>query len=101
MAIASAKYLTAKTTAMKTRNWIILIVIVVSTGVLVFRPVPIPDEEDCLLTKGLVSQIYESGDKDISFRLHGREKIFYINRGLEQGLNLSKLKADLLNNEIT
>ena len=47
---------------MKTRNWIILIgVVFLGLGILTFRPVPIPDEKDCLSLKGTVSEVYEAG----------------------------------------
>lgn len=69
-------------------------------GVLSFRPVPVPDENDCLSLKGTVSEVYEAGVKDVVFKLQGLDKKFYINRGLERGLDLKKLRADLTNKEI-
>jgi hypothetical protein len=86
---------------MRTRNWIILTGLVfLGLGILVFRPVPIPDEKDCLILKGTVTDIYEAGTRDVVFKLKGLEKEFYINRGLEKGLDLKKLRADLTNKEI-
>ncbi len=86
---------------MKTRNWIILLgLLFLGPGILIFRPVPIPDEKDCLSLKGTVTEIYEGGIKDVVFKLQGLDKEFYINRGLERGLDLKKLKAELTNKEI-
>lgn len=91
---------------MMRRNWIILTGLVflglVFLGliILAFRPVPIPDEKDCLILKGTVGEIYEAGTKDIVFKLRGVDKEFYINRGLEKGLDLKKLRADLTNKVI-
>ena len=86
---------------MKTRNWVILTGLVfLGLGVLIFRPIPIPDEKDCLSLKGTVSEVYEAGVKDVVFKLQGLDKTFYINRGLERGLDLKKLRADLTNKEI-
>jgi hypothetical protein len=86
---------------MKTRNWLILIgVLSLSLGILTFRPVPIPAEKDCLSLKGTVTEIYQSGVKDVVFKLQGLEKEFYINRGLERGLDLKILKAKLTNKDI-
>jgi len=34
------------------------------------------------------------------FKLQGLDKTFYINRGLERGLDLKKLREDLTNKEI-
>lgn len=82
-------------------KWRILFVLVVlAVGVLVFRPVPIPDEKDCLIVKAKVTEVYEAGFKDIVFKLQGVDKEFYINRGLERGLDLQALRANLTNNEI-
>lgn len=86
---------------MKTRNWIILTGLVfIGLGILAFRPVPIPNEQDCIILKGTVSEVYEAGTKDVVFKLKGTDKKFYINRGLEKGLDLNKLRAGLTNKEI-
>ena len=65
------------------------------------RPVPTPAEKDCLITKGNVADIYEDGVNDVVFVLKGHKETYYINRGLEQGLNLAKLKKELKGKEIT
>jgi hypothetical protein len=86
---------------MKTGNWTILIGLVfIAVGISIFRPVPIPAEKDCLSLKGTVREVYEGGVNDVVFRLQGLDKEFYINRGLERGLDLKKLRADLTNKEI-
>lgn len=86
---------------MRTRNWIILVgLIFLGMGVLFLRPVPVPDEKDCLSLKGKVTQIYEAGVKDVVFELQGLDRKFYINRGLERGLDLEKLRAALTDKEI-
>lgn len=86
---------------MKTRSWIILVALVfLGLGILVVRPVPIPDEKDCLRLTGTVSDVYEAGVKDVVFKLQGLDRTFYINRGLEKGLDLTQLRADLTNQEI-
>jgi hypothetical protein len=63
--------------------------------------VPTPEEKDCLITTGRVVQVYESGTKDITIRLQNVDETFYINRGLEAGLDIKKLRADLAYNVIT
>ena len=86
---------------MKTRNWILLCgLIFLGLGILIFRPVPIPDEKDCLSLKGKVTDIYERGVKDVVFKLDGFDQEFYVNRGLERGLELNSLRAALINEEI-
>lgn len=85
---------------MKIRNWIV-VAAVFFAGVLILRPVPIPDDEkDCLRVSGTVRAIYEAGVKDVVFKLKGVDRAFYINRGLERGLDVKKLKADLMNKEV-
>lgn len=86
---------------MKLRYWIALFgFVLVGLGVLIFRPVPIPDEEDCLRVTGRVTDIFEGGVKDVVFNLQGVNRTFYVNRGLERGLDLSRLKAELIDREI-
>ncbi len=67
---------------------------------LIFRPVPIVTESEAIVEKGIVSDIYEGGVKDIAFRLENNQRVYYINRGLEQGLNLKELKKKLIGNEV-
>lgn len=87
---------------MRTGNWAIMIgLLFLALAVIIFRPVPIPEEKDCLIVKGTVIDLYEAGTKDVVFKLHGEDRIFYVNRGLERGLDLEVLKSELINKEIT
>lgn len=70
-------------------------------AILVLRPVPIPDERDCLTLKARVANIYLSGSKDVIFQLYHQDRTFYINRGLEAGLDLKQLRSELINQEVT
>ena len=70
------------------------------TIVLCLRPVPILAEKDCLVIKGTVSEIYEGGVKDVVFKLQGQNQSFYVNRGLQRGLSLKELQANLTGREI-
>ena len=70
-------------------------------GIVIFRPVPIPKESDCEVVTGNVIRIDEQGDKDIVFTIAGQKRTFYVNRGLERGLELNKLRSDLINKEVT
>lgn len=87
---------------MKTKHWIITgtLIATLVAAILVLRPVPIPDEKDCISLTGTVARIYEDGTHDIFFRLNGQERIFYVNRGLERGLDLKSLRATLTNQEV-
>ncbi len=70
-------------------------------AVLIFRPVPIVTEDKALVEKGIVSSIYEGGVKDVVFIIEGNNRKFYINRGLENGLEINKLREKLIGKEVT
>lgn len=87
------------------KNKILLIsgVLIVAFFAMIIRPVPIPsDEKELLVIEGTVAEIYEGGVKDVNFRLKEfPNKVFYFNRGLENGLDLNDLKSKLLDQKIT
>lgn len=66
-----------------------------------FRPVHIPPEKDCRTLTGKVLKITEGGVKDVNFKLEGHKQVFYVNRGLERGLNLRTLNKQLVGRTIT
>lgn len=70
-------------------------------AILIFRPVPIVKEEKALVVKGEVIGVFEGGVKDVVFLLKDNPQRYYINRGLENGLNLHELKKNLMGREIT
>ena len=69
-------------------------------SILIFRPVPIVSENNAITEKGIVSEIYSNQGNDIIFVLENIDRRFYINRGLENGLELNSLKAKLIGNHI-
>lgn len=69
-------------------------------AVLIFRPVPQTTAENAVFVKGIVKNIHEGGGKDIVFRLQGVSQLYYINRGLEQGLELYELKTKLIGKQV-
>ena len=88
---------------MKRKSWILpgLAIAFIGLLLLVLRPVPIPLEKDCLIKKGVVSEVYEGGTNDVVFKLQDQHQQFYVNRGLERGLELNKLRTELISKEIT
>ena len=84
---------------MKTKYWIIILTLFFGLTILIVQPDLTPKEEDCLIAKGIVTEIYEGGINDVVFKLKGQDKIYYINRGLEAGFNLKQLRADLSGKE--
>jgi len=69
---------------------------------LCFRPInPFATIDDCVMIKGKVNHIFEAGVKDICFRIKDKpQNVYYINRGLESGLDLENLRQDLLNQDV-
>lgn len=75
------------------------ILFVLSLG-FVFKPVPIVTEEKAIIEKGIIDSIYEGGINDIVFILENNDTKFYINRGLEKGLDLKTLQQQLEGQEV-
>ncbi len=64
--------------------------------VLTIRPVNIPENEsELLVAKGELISVFEGVGNDIVFRLKDDDRRYYINRGLEQGLSIQNLQANL------
>ncbi len=59
-----------------------------------------PKPKDCVVKTVTITQITEGGVNDIVFHDDGTD-FYYINRGLEQGLNLDTLNAKVLNKTVT
>lgn len=68
---------------------------------LIFRPVPIVEEERAIVEKGVVTQLYGTAGNDIVLVLKNTKRRFYINRGLENGLKIDTLTKKLMGKEIT
>ena len=76
------------------------ILIVSIIAVLIFRPVPIVSESKAISEIGIVKEIYTNKGNDVIFIMLNTERKFYINRGLEYGLELNNLKEKLIGNLI-
>ena len=59
-----------------------------------------PKPEDCVTEMVTIVKITEGSSYDIVFHDDGTD-YFYINRGLEHGLNLDSLRAKVLNKTVT
>ena len=64
------------------------------------RPVPNLTVENSITENAVVSDIYEGGIKDAVFEVANSDRKFYINRGLENGLDLDVLKEKLIGQEV-
>ena len=76
------------------------ILIVSIIAVLIFRPVPIVSESKAISEIGIVKEIYSNKGNDVIFVMVNTDRKFYINRGLENGLELNNLKEKLIGNSI-
>lgn len=74
--------------------------LIVLLAVLIVRPVPIVSESKAISESGIVKEIYTNKGNDIIFIMENIERRFYINRGLEHGLELNNLKEKLIGNPI-
>lgn len=79
---------------------IVLAVVFVILAVVTLRPIPIVSEDEALVVTGKVSDIYETGIKDITIRLEENDCIYYINRGLERGIEMGEFKQKLIGKEV-
>ena len=59
-----------------------------------------PKPDECDIIEATIIEIAEGTSYDIVFRDKGGDR-YYINRGLEQGLNLEDLNAAVLNKTVT
>lgn len=80
---------------------IVLGIFILITLALIFKPVPIVAEEYAIETKGIVTDVYEAGRFDVVFKLKNTKQRYYINRGLENGLELKNLQGKLIGKEVT
>lgn len=65
------------------------------------KPVPITSEDKCQEVSGSIKKIYERGEQDVFLILNGNKRQFYINRGLEKGLDLQEMKQKLQDEQVT
>jgi len=75
--------------------------LILVSGILVLRPVPIVDEDEAIVEQGIVASISEGGVKDVLIRLENNQRRYYINRGLENGLDLKQLREQLIGKSVT
>lgn len=67
---------------------------------LIFRPVPIIHENDALEVTGYVEHIKLTEGNDFVFHLKDNPTRYYINRGIEAGLDYSDFESRVLNQKI-
>ena len=66
------------------------------TGCVINNPQP----EECITQAIIVTEVYEGTTNDIVLKDDGTD-FYYINRGVEQGINVKDLKFKILNKKVT
>ena len=79
---------------------VVLILLIASFLALKSCIIQNPKPDECIVVEVKVTKITEGGVKDIVFHDDGTD-FYYINRGLEQCLNLDSLKRKVLNKTVT
>jgi hypothetical protein len=67
---------------------------------LVIRKVPAPLKANCTKVQGVVEIVHSPCCSDIVIQLEDNDKQYYINRGLDDGLDINQMRNDLLGKEI-
>lgn len=79
---------------------IVFSIIFFVAALFILRPVPIVSEGEAITENGILIDIYGNSSKDIIFILKNNPTKFYINRGLENGLEIENLKEKLIGKTI-
>ncbi|WP_412559778.1 hypothetical protein [Winogradskyella sp. MIT101101] len=84
------------------RNLLIILVIVVFLPLLFFKSCVIynPKAKNCEIVTVKITALRAGPTYDIQFKTD-KGKTYYINRGIESGLNLDSLNAKVLNKTVT
>ena len=65
----------------------------------IFTPVPTPTDKNTFSVSDKVVNVFEGPGYDVVFKLESDNKYAYINRGLQQGLNIDELNQKLKGKE--
>ena len=82
------------------KKWILLLVVFIVLSLINSCIIQNPEPEDCVVKEVKVTKIVEGTTYDIVFHDDGTDS-YYINRGLEHGLNLDSLNVKVLNKTVT
>lgn len=75
--------------------------LVVLFVIMALRPIYKPTLEQCALVKGELISIAEAGGPaDVAIRLRDDVHRYYINRGIDRGINALALNTELVDNEV-
>src|SRR5688500_12363831 len=87
-------------TSLKKPEILFIIVGLVVFAFLLVQPLPPATMENCVKHEGAVESVSDGPSGDIVIRLKNHKASYYINRGEESGLTVSKLEALLVNKHV-
>lgn len=84
----------------KTVLGVTISIVLLLGAVLTLRPVPMVYENEAISITGIVGEVTSGGTNDLVLKLKGNGSMFYVNRGLERGLNLAAIKSKVTNKQV-
>jgi hypothetical protein len=87
---------------LKNSRWFVLLglTVLLFLATKACSPVPRSAEKACLVDEGVITQVEIAGTNDILFNLAENPKRYYINRGLERGLDFDQFKTRLIGRHV-
>lgn len=79
---------------------IIFTLLIILLLFLVFRPIPV-SRDNSIVINAIVDNVKKGSEANIILKLNNASGIFYINHGLQKGLNLDTLQKELVNHEVS
>lgn len=79
---------------------ILFTVLIIALLFLVFRPIPI-SRDNSIAINTTIDKVNKGSEDNVIFKLNNASGIFYINHGLQKGLDLDTLQKQLLNREVS
>jgi hypothetical protein len=78
-----------------------LLLILLALGFLMVNAVPTITEENTETLIGVVKRVYEPCCQDVVVEVAGENRVFYINRGMEEGIDPAAWNGQLKGKEVT
>ena len=79
---------------------IIFTVLIIALLYLAFRPIPV-SRDNSIVINTTIDKVSQGSEDNIIFKLNNASGIFYINHGLQKGLDLDTLQKELVNHEVS
>lgn len=79
---------------------IIFTLLIITLLYLAFRPIPV-SRDNSIVINTTIDKVSQGSEDNIILKLNNTSGIFYINHGLQKGLNLDTLQKELQNREVS